>query len=87
MKKIKLLFSSLLFSLLCAFNSFADLVVSGIPHKSSVAQDNTLIICVIAIIVVVLAVVGLIIFIKRKNKGDDSHSDGSQSHQNGSESI
>lgn len=83
MKKVKLLFSSLLFSILCAFNSFADLAVPGIPSRSTVTQDNTLIICVIAIIVVILAVVGLIIFIKRKNKKDDSHSDSSQTHQNG----
>lgn len=87
MKKAKLLFSSLLFSILCAFNSFADLAGPGIPRSSTVAQDNTLIICVIAIIVVILAVVGLIIFIKKKNKRDDSNSDSSQGHQNGSESI
>lgn len=87
MKKAKLLFSSLLFSILCTFNSFADLVVPGVPSRSTVAQDNTLIICIIAIIVVILAIVGLIIFIKRKNKKDDSNSDSFQSHQNGSESI
>lgn len=69
MKKAKLLFSSLLLSILCTFNSFADLAVEPIEMDYSKSG----IICIIAIILVVLSVIGLIIFIKRKNRRDDSH--------------
>lgn len=69
MKKIRLLFTSLLFSLLFVFNSFADLAVEHVEMDYSKPG----IICIIAIILVVLSVIGLIIFIKRKNNRDDSH--------------